>query len=100
MIPVFAIDRMLEKHMQALRRSGYPEWGEGGTKLFEWMSRQEYVYRHRSRFEYLIYSYREWKKGAAERQAEARRQTSRRRPFRMGWLDPDDPMINLLLSSN
>ena len=43
MIPNFAMDSTVEKHIQALVASGASEWVEGGKKLLELESRRKYV---------------------------------------------------------
>ncbi|KAG6866836.1 hypothetical protein C0991_008772 [Blastosporella zonata] len=50
MIPNFAMDNAVEKHVAALGQSGISEWIPGGTKHIEWLSRKE-----------------RWKKGTVER---------------------------------
>ncbi len=43
MIPNFAMDSTVEKHIQAMVASGASEWAEGGKKLLELNSRKRYV---------------------------------------------------------
>lgn len=43
MIPNFAMDSTVEKHIQALVASGASEWAEGGKKLLELEARKTYV---------------------------------------------------------
>lgn len=41
MIPNFAVDNTVEKHIGALVSSGNAEWQEGGTKMHERQLRKE-----------------------------------------------------------
>ena len=41
MIPNFAMDNTIDKHIQALVSSGDDGWREGGSKLAEWQRRKE-----------------------------------------------------------
>ncbi|KAL6304178.1 hypothetical protein BKA93DRAFT_784219 [Sparassis latifolia] len=41
MIPNFAMDNTVEKHVNALAASGNAEWRPGGSKHVEWMQRKE-----------------------------------------------------------
>jgi len=41
MIPNFAVDNAVEKHVQALRNSGVDGWESDGTKFAEWQARKE-----------------------------------------------------------
>jgi hypothetical protein len=41
MIPNFAVDSAVEKHVQALRTSGVDGWESDGSKFTEWQSRKE-----------------------------------------------------------
>ncbi|KAG6869171.1 hypothetical protein C0993_012270 [Termitomyces sp. T159_Od127] len=50
MIPNFAMDNTVEKHVAALGKSGIIEWKVGGSKHVEWLGRKE-----------------QWRKGANER---------------------------------
>ncbi|KAG6910592.1 hypothetical protein DXG01_009543 [Tephrocybe rancida] len=50
MIPNFAMDNTVEKHIAALGQSGIAEWKHAGSKLVDWLSRKE-----------------EWKKDTVER---------------------------------
>ena len=40
MIPNFAVDNAVEKHVQALRISGIEGWEKDGTKYAEWQGRK------------------------------------------------------------
>jgi hypothetical protein len=40
MIPNFAVDSAIEKHVQALRTSGVEGWESGGTKSTEFQARK------------------------------------------------------------
>lgn len=40
MIPNFAVDNAVEKHVQALRISGIEGWEKDGTKFVEWQGRK------------------------------------------------------------
>jgi len=41
MIPNFAVDNTVEKHVAALRTSGIEGWESAGTKFKEWQDRKE-----------------------------------------------------------
>ncbi|ETW87549.1 hypothetical protein HETIRDRAFT_307066, partial [Heterobasidion irregulare TC 32-1] len=41
MIPNFAMDNTIDKHIQALVSSGDEGWREGGSKLAEWQRRKK-----------------------------------------------------------
>lgn len=41
MIPNFAMDNTVEKHIETLGQSGIAEWKPGGTKHTEWKGRKE-----------------------------------------------------------
>lgn len=41
MIPNFAMDNTVEKHISALGESGLEEWKPGGAKYREWHARKE-----------------------------------------------------------
>jgi len=41
MIPNFAMDNTVEKHVAALAANGSAEWSPGGQKFDEWKSRKE-----------------------------------------------------------
>ena len=41
MIPNFAVDNAVEKHVQALRTSGEDGWESDGSKFTEWQGRKE-----------------------------------------------------------
>lgn len=41
MIPNFAVDSAVEKHVQALRTSGVDGWESDGSKFTEWQARKE-----------------------------------------------------------
>ena len=46
MIPNFAVDSTVEKHVQALALNGDVDWKEGGQKLIEWQARKESGYSY------------------------------------------------------
>jgi hypothetical protein len=41
MIPNFAVDNAVEKHVEALGTSGIEGWESAGTKFKEWQTRKE-----------------------------------------------------------
>jgi hypothetical protein len=41
MIPNFAVDSAVEKHVQGLRTSGVDGWESDGSKFTEWQARKE-----------------------------------------------------------
>ncbi|KIM85518.1 hypothetical protein PILCRDRAFT_367399 [Piloderma croceum F 1598] len=41
MIPNFALDNTVNRHLQALANSGREEWQPGGTRINEWNIRKE-----------------------------------------------------------
>jgi hypothetical protein len=40
MIPNFAVDSAVEKHVEALRTNGVEGWESAGTKFTEWQARK------------------------------------------------------------
>lgn len=43
MIPNFALDNTVRKHVETLRESGADGWDVNGARYLEWTERQEYV---------------------------------------------------------
>jgi hypothetical protein len=41
MIPNFALDNTVNRHLQALATSGQEEWAQGGIKINEWNIKKE-----------------------------------------------------------
>lgn len=44
MIPNFALDNTVNRHILALASSGQAEWQTGGTRIKEWDLKKEYIH--------------------------------------------------------
>lgn len=43
LLPNFAVDNFVRQHLEALARSGRPEWQVKGYRTIEWSKRLEFV---------------------------------------------------------
>jgi len=67
LLPNFSADNFVRQHLQALARSGRPEWQEKGYRTIEWNKRAEFVLIHHSIFPTVLIVSRSWKKQADAR---------------------------------
>jgi hypothetical protein len=77
MIPNFALDSTVNRHLQALAASGQDEWQPGGQKINEWNIRREYVISllHHSTVLTILHG-RKWKQDSASRAAGTARRSN------------------------